>query len=73
MDEARLDLSRAVEDRLIEGLIVFLTKRAKGAGVSTLPAGVGSQVASSGAHLVDAATYELRKPCKGMRSQRRTV
>jgi len=32
---------------VIEGLIVFLTERAKGAGVSILPGDVGSKVASA--------------------------
>jgi len=50
MGKGRLDLSGAVHDHVMEGLILFLTERAKGAGVSTLPGGVGSQVASSCAH-----------------------
>ena len=38
----RLEPSGAVEDSVTEGLIVFLTKRAMGAGVSVLPGDVGS-------------------------------
>jgi len=33
MGEAMVSLSGAVENRVLEGLIVFLTERAEGAGV----------------------------------------
>jgi len=55
------------------GLIVFLTERAKGAGVTILPGDVGSKVASTCAHLVNAATYKTRKASKGVRSETGTV
>jgi len=37
MGEARLSLSGAEENRVMEGLIVFLTERAKGAGFPVPP------------------------------------
>jgi len=69
MGEARLDLRGTEEDRVIEGLIVFLTERAKGAVVSTLPGDVGSKVASTCVHLVNASIYKTRKASEGVRSE----
>jgi len=37
MGETRLSLSGAEENRVIEGLMVFLTERAKGAGIPVPP------------------------------------
>jgi len=58
---------------MMEGLVVFLTERAKGAGVSALPGDVSSLLASTCADLANATTYKLRKPCKGMRNERDTI
>jgi len=67
------DYSWEVDNRVMEGLIVFLTERAKGAGVSTLPAGVGSQMASPRPDLLDAATSKPRKPSEGQQSERHFI
>jgi len=56
MGEASLDLSGTEEDRVMEGLILLLTERAKGDGVSALPGDMGSKGASIGAQLVNVAT-----------------
>jgi len=57
MGEVRLSLSGAAEDRVLEGLIVFLTERAEGAGVPVPPGDMRSKVAGTCTHLVNAATY----------------
>jgi len=59
MGEARLGLSGTEENRMLEGLIVFLTERAEGAGVSVLPGDMSSKVAGICAHLMNAAAYKL--------------
>jgi len=73
MGEARLGLSGEEEDRVLEGLIIFLTERAEGARISVPPGDMGSKVAGTCAHLVNVATYKTRKASKGMRSEASTV
>jgi len=68
-----VDLSGAEEDRVMEELFVFLTERAKGARVSTLPGDMCSKVASTWAHLVNVATYKIRKASEGGRSETGSV
>jgi len=51
---------------MLEGLIVFLTERAEGAGVPVPPGGRCGKVAGTCTHLVNAATYKSRKASKGM-------
>jgi len=63
-----VSLSGAVEDRVLEGLIVFLTERAEGAGVPVPPGYMSGKVAGTCTHLVYAATYKSRKASKGMGS-----
>jgi len=46
---------------MLEGLIVFLTEGAKGAGISGPPGDVCSKVARTCTHLMNTATYELWK------------
>jgi len=69
MGEARLHLSRVEEDRVLEGLIVFLAERAEGASIPIPPGDMGSKVAGTSAHLVNAATYKLEKDSEGVRSE----
>jgi len=69
MGEARLGLSGAVENRVLEGLIVFLTERAEGARISVPPGDIGSEVAGTYAHLVNAARYKPRKASEGGSSE----
>jgi len=69
MGESRVSLSGAVENRVLEGLIVFLTERAEGAGVPVPPGYMCGKVAGTRTHLVYAATDKLRKACKGMGSE----
>jgi len=73
MGEARLDLSGSEENRVLERLIVFLTERAESARISIPPGDMGSKVAGTCAHLVNAATYKPRKTSEGMRSEVGTV
>jgi len=73
MCKARLDLRGAAENRVLEGLIVFLTERAEGARITVSSGDVGSKVASTGAHLVNAATYILRKASESVRSEAGTI
>jgi len=73
MGEARLDLSRTEEDRVLEGLIVFLAERAEGASISVPPGDMGRKVAGSCAHLVNAAAYKPGKASEGVRSEAGTV
>jgi len=73
MGEARLGLSGAEENRLVEGLIVFLTERAEGAGVPTPPGDMCREVAGTCTHLVNAATYKLKEASKGMGSEAGTI
>jgi len=58
---------------LLEGLIVFLTQRAEGAGVPTPPGDMCGKVAGTCTHLVNAATYELREASKGVGSEAGTI
>jgi len=71
--EARPDLSRTEEDRVLQGLIVFLAERAEGARVSIPPGVTGSKVAGMCAHLVNAAAYKPRQAGEGVRSETGTV
>jgi len=73
MGEARLDLSGTEENRMLEGLIVFLTERAEGARVSVPPGDMSSKVAGTCAHLMNAAAYKPWKASKGVRSVAGTV
>jgi len=73
MGEVRVSLSGAVENQVLEGLIVFLTERAEGAGVPIPPGYVCGKVAGTCMHLVYAATYKLRKASKGMGSEAGTI
>jgi len=73
MGEARLGLSGAEENRVLEGLIVFLTERAEGAGVSVPPGGICSKVAGTGTHLLNAATYKSREASKGVGREAGTI
>jgi len=66
MGEARLSLSGAEENRELEGLIVFLTKRVEGAGVPVSPGDMCGMVAGTCTHLVNAATYKSSKASKGV-------
>jgi len=45
MGEARVSLSGAEQNRVFEGLIVFLTERAEGAGVPVPPGDMCGKVA----------------------------
>jgi len=73
MGEARLGLGGAEENRVLEGLIVFLTERAEGAGVPTPPGDMCGKVAGTCTHLVNAATYKSREASKGMGSEAGTI
>jgi len=73
MSEKRQDLWGTEEDRVLEGLIVFLTQRAEGTRVSVRPGDMGSKVAGTCPHLVNAATYKPRKASEGIRSEAGTV
>jgi len=59
MGEARQGLSGTEENRMLEGHIVLLTERAEGARVYVPPGDMCSKVASTCAHLINAATYKL--------------
>ena len=73
MGEARLSLSGAEENRVLEGLIIFLTERAEGAGVPVPPGDMRGKVAGTSTHLVNAATYKSRKASKGVGSEAGTI
>jgi len=73
MGEARLRLSGAEENRVLEGLIVFLTERAEGAGVPVPPGDMRGKVTGTCTHLVNAATYRSRKASKGVGSEAGTI
>jgi len=73
MGEAGVGLSGAVEDRVMEGLIAFLTERAECAGVPAPPGYMRGKVASTRTHLVNAATYKSRKASKDMGSEASTI
>jgi len=47
MGEARVSLSGAMENRVMKGLIVFLTERAEGAGVPVPPGYMCGKVAGT--------------------------
>jgi len=67
MGEARLGLSRTEENRVLEGLIIFLTERAEVARVSVPPGDMCSKVAITSADLMNAAT---NKPCMAREGRR---
>jgi len=73
MGEARLGLTRAEENRVLERLVVFLAERAEGARISTPPGDMSSKVAGTCAHLVNAAAYKMRKTSEGVRSKAGTA
>ena len=73
MGEARLTFSGAEENRVLEGLIVFLTERAEGAGVPVPPGDMCGKVAGTCTHLVNAATYKPRKASKGVGGEAGTI
>jgi len=73
MGEARVSLSAAMENRVLEGLIVFLTERTDGAGVPVPPGYMCGKVAGTSTHLIYAATYKSRKASKGMGSEAGTI
>jgi len=73
MGEARLGLSGTEVNRMLEGLIVFLTEWAEGARVSVPPGNVCSRLGRTCAHLMNAATYKPFKASEGVRSETRTV
>ena len=58
---------------MLEGLIVFLAERAEGARVSIPQGDMGSKVAGTCAHLVNAAAYKPRQAGEGVRSEAGTV
>ena len=62
----RLDLSRAEEDHVLEGLIIFLAERAEGARICVSPGDMSSKVASTCTYQVNAATYKTRKASEGI-------
>ena len=64
-----MGLSGAVENRVLEGLIAFLTERAECAGVPVPPGSMRGKVTGTRTHLVNAATYKSRKARKGMGSE----
>jgi len=73
MGKARVSLSGAEANRVLEGLIVFLTNRAEAAGVPVPPGDMCGKVAGTCTHLVNAATYKSRKASKGMGSEAATL
>ena len=68
-----MSLSGAMENRVLEGLILFLTQRAEGAGVPVPPGYMCGKVAGTRTHLVYAATHISRKASKGMGSEAGTI
>jgi len=73
MGEARLGLSGAEENRVLERLVVFLADRAEGAGISIPPGDMSSKVAGTCAHVVNAAAYKTRMASEGVRSKAGTL
>jgi len=73
MGEARLSLSRAEENRVLEGLIVFLTEHAEGAGVTAPPGDMCGKVVGTCTHLVNAATYKSRKASESVAREAGTI
>jgi len=73
MGEARLGLSMAEDDCMLEGLVVYLAEWAEGARISIAPGDMSSKVAGTCAHQVNAATYTLWKASEGMSSKAGTV
>jgi len=73
MGETRLSLSGAEENGVLEGLIVFLTERAEGAGVPVPSGDMCGKVAGTRTHLVNAARYKSRKASEGMGSEAGTI
>jgi len=73
MGKAGVGLSGAVENRVLEGLIAFLTERTESAGVPAPPGNMRGKVAGTGTPLVNAATYKSRKASKGMGSEAGTI
>jgi len=73
MGEARLVLSGAEDNHVLEGLIVFLTEMAEGARFSVPPGDMTSKVAATCVHLVNAATHKPGKASEGVRSEPGTV
>jgi len=73
MGEAGVGLSGAVQNRVLEGLVAFLTERAECARVPAPPGYMCGKVAGTRPHLVNAATYESRKASKGMGSETGTI
>ena len=68
-----MHLSGAGGNRVLGGLIVFLTEWAEGARISVPPGDICSKGAGTCAHLVNTATYKPEKASKGMRSEAGTV
>ena len=68
-----MGLSGAVENRVLEGLIVFLKERAKCARGPVPPGDMRGKVAGTRRHLVNAATYKSRKASKGVGSETGTI
>jgi len=66
-------LGRGVENRVLAGLIAFLTERAECAGVPAPPGYMCGKVAGTRTHLVNAATDNSRKASKGMGSKAGTI
>jgi len=58
---------------MLEGLVVFLTEWAEGAGIFVPPGGMCCKVASTCAHLMNMATYKPWKASEGVRSEGGTV
>jgi len=73
MGEARLGLSGAEKNRVLEGLIVCFTEGAEGAGVPTPPGDMCGKVAGTCTHLVNAATYTSREASKGVGGEAGTI
>jgi len=73
MGQARLGLNGAEENRVLEGLIVFLTERAEGAGVPTPSGDMCGKIAGACRHLVNAAAYKSREASKGVGSVAGTI
>ena len=73
--EAWLGLSgtEREENRMLEGLIIFLTEQAEGVRVSGSPGDMSSKVAGTCAHLMNAAAYKPWKGSKRVRHEAGTV
>jgi len=68
-----VSLSGAVENRVLEGLIIFNRERAEGAGLPVDPGYMCGKVAGTRTHLVYAGTYKLNKASKGRGSEAGTI